>query len=301
MVLNFVLCHRFHGATALALLLNNHSQVSSLGDMLPSSEFDQSCACGNTVSKCPFWQMMEHKFQPMRQFALRTMYPSSPQLSGNPTANNAIVKMLSLAALYTSGHIWRLGGGAAGRFIDFYIEFVDTVNEYNNTSVFINGVKSLTSVLAIKSILGDQVQVNLIHLIRDPRGFYCSENRDDPNIGIEESAKRWNTYHTRVINFVQPLCNARYLSIRYEDLCEQPAMTIEQIFDFVGVEHQNVFRPPSTNHLIGNAAKGQFDGTLRQSIKWRQTLSKAEQERCLVSSQPMSRKFGYSVDSVPFK
>ena len=31
----FVVCPSFHGATLLALLLNNHSQISALGDMLP--------------------------------------------------------------------------------------------------------------------------------------------------------------------------------------------------------------------------------------------------------------------------
>jgi hypothetical protein len=31
----FVVCPSYQGATLLALLLNNHSQISALGDMLP--------------------------------------------------------------------------------------------------------------------------------------------------------------------------------------------------------------------------------------------------------------------------
>src|SRR5918911_1327506 len=51
----FVVCPPFHGATLLALLLNNHSQISALGDMLPLRDRNQLCACGQPSRKCDFW------------------------------------------------------------------------------------------------------------------------------------------------------------------------------------------------------------------------------------------------------
>lgn len=297
MDLNFVLCPRFHGATTLALLLNNHAKVSSLADMFPSSEFDQSCGCGNKVSQCPFWGLVERKFRPMSHDTSRSLYPSWPQLMDQTSINDNMVNMISLVALYTTPRIWQASGRGAERFIEFYIDFMRTINEYSNTSIFVNGRKSLKSVLAIKSVLGDRAQINIIHLVRDPRGFYCSENKDDPDIGIEESARRWRSYHGRVIKFVKPVCNARYLPVRYEDLCEQPKSTMAKVFEFIGVEYENVFHPSVIHHLVGHASKDRFDGTLHQSLRWTNELSDREQERCLAVTQPVSERFGYKMVS----
>lgn len=53
--LNFVLYPSFHGVALLALLLNNHSKISCLGDTIPTRKFDQVCSCGKKVSVCEFW------------------------------------------------------------------------------------------------------------------------------------------------------------------------------------------------------------------------------------------------------
>jgi len=291
--LNFVLCPRFHGATALGLLLNNHSKVSSLGDMFPSSEFDQSCGCGKNVSQCPFWQLLERKFAAMLNRGPGVLYPAWPRVLGRRSVNDALVNTTTLLALHTTPRVWRLLGGGPERFIGFYLDFVRTVNEYNDTSVFVNGQKSLKAVLALKSILGDRARVNIVHLVRDPRGFHCSEKKADPDIGVDDSARRWHSYHRRVTRLVRPLANAGYLAVRYEDLCKQPEPTMTKVFDFLGVEYQDVSRPPSLHHLVGHKSKGQFDGTLSQNLTWQKALSEREQEQCLALTRPLSEELGY--------
>ena len=261
--------------------------------MFPSSEFDQSCGCGRKISRCPFWQMIERQFPSFRRGNSRSLYPVWPQLLDRRSVNDAVVQAVSLVALHTSPQIWRILGRGAGHFAEFYVDFVSTVNEYNGSLVFVNGQKSLRSVLAIKSILGDRASFNIIHLFRDPRGSYCSEREADRNIDIDESAKRWHVYHRRVTRLVRPLVDARYLAIRYEDLCEEPESTMGKVFDFIGVEYQDVFRPASVHHLVGHRSKDRFDGTLRQSLKWRSSLSAAQQARCLELTRPESNLLGY--------
>ena len=293
MELNFVLCPRFHGATALALLLNNHSGVSSLGDMFPSGEFDQSCGCGNKVSHCPFWHSIALRFPDMRQPGSRSLYPCWPRCLTRNDANSAVTSAMSLVSLRTTPSAWRLLGDAGGKFIRFYLDFVNAVNEYHGASVFVNGQKSLRSVLAIKSILGDRARIRIIHLFRDPRAFHCSEKASDSSIDLDDSARRWCAYHRRVQGLVCRLTEASYLAVRYEDLCEQPASTMEKLFEFIGAGYQDVFRPPSLHHVVGHRSKDRFDGTLRQSMTWRNALSVREQERCLTLTQPESEQLGY--------
>ena len=293
MNLYFVLCPRFHGATTLGLLLNNHSRVSSLGDMFPSSEFDQSCGCGLKVSQCPFWAMIGHKFPSFRRSNAGSLYPLWPQLIDRWSGNDALVRAVSLTSLHTTPGVWKLFGSGARRFAEFYVDFVAAVNEYNGSTVFVNGQKSLRSVLAIKSILGDNARINIIHLTRDPRGAFCSESETDGTIDVTTFAKRWRQYHRRVARYMRPLLDAKYLAIRYEDLCEQPEPTMGKVFDFIGVGYESVFRPAPVHHLVGHRSKDRFDGTLRQSLKWKNSLSAAQQVRCLELTRPESTLLGY--------
>src|ERR1700675_4464699 len=74
----FVVCPSYQGATLLALLLNNHSQISALGDTIPMRKWDPVCACGRRVSECDFWQTVSNSLDTSRFSSLRTLLPPMP-------------------------------------------------------------------------------------------------------------------------------------------------------------------------------------------------------------------------------
>jgi hypothetical protein len=154
----------------------------------------------------------------------------------------------------------------------------------------------MKTVLAIKSILGRRANIHIIHLYRDPRGFYCSEKKSDVGMTIERSAKRWLSYHRRVTRIVKPLCKARYLAVRYEDLCDHPEATMQKVFAFIGVEYEDVFHPSGEHHLLGNSSMERFDGTMRKSEKWREELTPDSQAAILSATNPLAQQMGYRDD-----
>lgn len=291
---NFVLCHRFHGATVLALLLNNHTEISCLGDQFPRSDRRHVCGCGVDVNACEFWRLVESRYGTLKANRAPTMYPIYPRLCRNFKLNEKLVETTALASLASGPFLWRLFGRQADTFIKFYLDFVTTVNEFNGTSVYVNGRKSILSALAIRSILGEEARLNVIHLFRDPRGFCASERRVDPHLGVAVTARRWKTYHNRVIRILNPLCKARYVSIRYEDLCARPEETMAKIFEFLGVGYQDVLFAPGVHHTLGNQSMRRFDGTLHQSLKWCERLTPEEQEKVLAVTRPLSATMGYT-------
>lgn len=299
MNLYFVLAPSFHGATALAQLLNNHSNVSCLGDTTPRTEYDQTCGCGSKVSACEFWQYIGGRFAEYRLSFPHRMYPISPVLARNRAADEALVQTLSVAALLTTSRLWAVAAGAAERYLQFYEQFIEAVNAWNGTSVYVSGQKKLQQVVAIKSILGERVTINVIHLIRDPRGFACSERRVTPGRSVEVSARRWVRYHNRVLRMVRPLCRANYLGVRYEDLCREPESTMRRIFGFIGVEYENTFFPPVDSHMMGSRASQTFTGRLRESETWKKILQREEQLRCLEMTRALSTRYGYGDQVIP--
>lgn len=291
--LYFVLAPNSHGATVLAQLLNNHSDVSCLGDTMPRTEYDQICGCGSKVSACEFWRYIGERFADYRLPFPHRMYPRSPYLSDNLVVEEALVQGLSVAALMTTRRLWGLAGGAAERYVRFYREFVEAVNEWNGTSVYVSGQKSLQQVVAIKSILGRDAAINIIHLIRDPRGFACSDRRLKPEHTAEVSARNWLNYHRRVLRLVKPLCRANYIAVRYEDLCHESEATMRRLFEFVGVEYEDPFFQPRNSHMMGSRASQTFTGNLQERETWRSVLDPREQQTCLELTRPLSEHYGY--------
>ena len=289
----FVLAPNSHGATVLAHLLNNHSAVSCLGDTMPRTEYDQNCGCGSKVSACEFWRYIGVRFADSRLSFPHRMYPRGPYLSDNLAIEDALVQSLSLAALLTTRGLWQLAGGAAEKYVRFYREFIKAVNEWNGASIYISGQKSLQQVLAIKSILGRDAKISIIHLVRDPRGYACSDRRLKPENTVKTSARNWFSYHSRVLRVVRPLCRAEYLAVRYEDLCLEPEATMRRLFDFVGVEYQDPFFQPRNSHLMGSRANRTFTGKLQHSETWRSILAPDEQRMCLQLTMPLSERYGY--------
>ena len=69
-----------------------------------------------------------------------------------------------------------------------------------------------------------------------------------------------------------------------------------QVCRFLGADAHTVCGPvafPEKNHVLGNTSRLDFDGTIRQSLAWQETLS-AEDERILLSrTRPLSEACGY--------
>ena len=79
---NFVLCPSFHGASLLAILLNNHSKIISLGDTIPTRKTaDFSCSCGRLIENCTFWSHIEDTQRKYNHSHSEHIAPLLPKLS----------------------------------------------------------------------------------------------------------------------------------------------------------------------------------------------------------------------------
>jgi hypothetical protein len=104
-----------------------------------------------------------------------------------------------------------------------------------------------------------------LHWMRDGRDMAFSENQQQvkkhgdtvltgPHAELKKQARSialWSTVNTWAADFGEQQMPGRYLRMRFEDLCERPAETVERLYDFFGLEGDveeaaAQVRPPDT-------------------------------------------------------
>ena len=144
--------------------------------------------------------------------------------------------------------------------------------------------------------IGAGVPVKVVHLVRDPRGFYYSWRNNVGPASPKEIGRRWATQHAGIEALAAVAPNIRVYRVRYEDLCKDPQTVMERIFDFLGVPRENVLGPPRypvKHHLMGNKMLFSFDGTVRLDTQWRAVLSPSEQGLVARAAGSAIVRYGY--------
>ena len=291
---NFVLSPSFHGASLLAILLNNHSKIISLGDTIPTRKTeDFSCSCGSLVKGCTFWRRIEDT---QRQYN----YPRSEHIA-------PLLPDLSLSAIERINRlnehfqkffsIWNFFPQKSRSFRKSVKAFHAETTSFHRKKVFIDGTKDINRCLCIKHIVSDKIRV--IHLIRDPRAYITSLRRNFPKIENHSTlgSEMWKGFHGTVLQSFTGVDNCKYLPVFYENLSLQPRSEMKRIFNFLDLGEENVLSPPKKpHHIIGNRMITKFSGNIKQDSEWKRIMRLDEQEAILKRCDPIASLFHYRLE-----
>lgn len=288
----------YHSSTLLAQLLNNHPDISCLGDTLPHRRVypNQTCGCGEKVADCPFWQEVNRRLDSDRFAHCDHMIPAYPQVVRSWRLNPYLARGLTAAALLMGPGVWKVAETSSREFLESFLLYGEVVCELQGTRVFVNSHKSLTSLLAFRSLLQSRAEIRILHLIRDPRGYFLSERKQDAKVSPRASARRWLLYHQRVARMQRYAVPGGYMRVLYEDLCREGEATMAKVCTLLGVDVLPLCRPtvhPEKDHVLGNVTRFAFDGQIRPSLTWMDEVSKADQEEILRVTKPLSEELGY--------
>ncbi len=97
--------------------------------------------------------------------------------------------------------------------------------------------------------------VNFIHLVRDPRGWFFSEQRRNP-MSLEQGLERWSSHFHATQTYLQQTGHP-HLLLSYDELCLAPTQSLTKLSAFLGVryslEHYETWSKPH-HGLGGNGA-----------------------------------------------
>lgn len=293
---NFILCPSFHGATLLGLLLNAHSKVTSLGDTLPKRQhLDYFCSCEQRIQECAFWQTIMERVRTDRFPEEQFMLPIRARLHPDSEVNERLNLRLIKAARRFGPWVWRLRWRAAVEFRDMNLQLFRQACTLMGTEVFVDK-SDIVRFAILRSVVYPQ-RVRVIHLTRDPRGYFFSMQKNrTPKWPLDRIVEKWVSAHSTVHGY-QSLAGVAYLRVRYEDLCADPQTTLGRIFEFLGVDEEDVLQTlrdgTAEHHLIGNRMLRSFDGSIRLDTRWRETISGQRQAEVVARCGAWAKTFGY--------
>jgi hypothetical protein len=296
------------GTTLLDLLLGSLPGAFSLGEFVRMwyklSLPDQFCGCGQPFPECPFWTAVARDtvggFESLD--AARLQRFERRMALGKYLIGLRFPRFLPARIRAEVRQDAELRGalyhGAAER---------------SGARVLVDSSKHLHNLLIMRQVPG--IKLKVVYLIRDSRAFANSWTRTKTEVvdgrvvhtvpvrSARYSARNWA--RQRVRDRILLAGTGGFLRVRYEDVCRDPAGTVQRIMKFAGhPEMARAFDPtnivPAGNHTVsGNPMRhGTEPITVRLDDGWLREMSKADQRAVTWRTLPWLLWYRYAG---PFK
>jgi hypothetical protein len=257
------------------------------------------CACGTLFRECEFWNYLATRTQslghPVNVFETN-FWNTHLRLSRNRVINAMLVRSLGWDLLndLRDAAVGRVGW-ARKAIADMgwnTWSLASAVLERTGKSVFVDTARDHQRPKYL--LMHPLFDLKVIHLIRDPRGNSASIMKHT-GADAATAARQWRHYNAEAARVRRYLPQGSWLSLRYEDLCADPAGVLDKISDFLGVDRSGTQSGPTDrdNHIIGNRMRLTGIGEIREDRSWESRLNGADLAVMARIAGPTSRSLGY--------
>lgn len=310
------------GSTLLAMLLNSHPAVCTVGELKITALGDVQryrCSCGALIRACPFWSGVSADLRaagvdfeigrpgthfgaiesPLARRLLRPLYRGgsfewlrdaalacTPGWRGFLAATQARNAALIGSVLARSGKQVIVDSSKIGMRLKYLLR---------NPALDVRVVR----------VRRDGRAVALTYM--DPEHFADASNpalrgggsgasRDAERLDAAAAAREWLRSNEEAEALLAGLAPERRLEVSYEGLCADTEGTLRRIFGFLGVDPA-AERPPfraAVHHVIGNGMRLDSSSEVRLDERWREALSTQDLAVFDAVAGAMNRRLGYA-------
>lgn len=303
------------GSTILDLFLGQHPQVQSAGELCNIVKDGwlrkELCSCRLPVPQCPLWS----------EVIARWTTHSGVRLEDYERLRSLVEEeRRTLWQMFrrASPEQIELGCKVHGNFLTYAqwtAGLYRALSEVTGKPLVLDSSKNPARALALTLIAQrlDLIDLDLIHLVRDVRGFAWSNKksfrsgqepgvtRDIPARPIGKSALVWIIVNTLADWVRRRHETNRRLILRYEDFVADPVNTVLQLAGFLGVSPRpwidllGSAQPLKPGHVVaGNRLRMQTQITLRPDIEWQTGLAASQQHILWLLAGWKARAYGYT-------
>jgi hypothetical protein len=299
--INFVymLSHSFSGSTLLSFLLGAHPQIATIGEMLIAEGIDWEtfvCSCGRVIKDCPFFTAVSREMA-ARGIPFDVLRPDLDFLQSEGLARRVLAAEprgpVLEAAREAALRLLPAARHALARTLDRNQAAVEVMTGLQGGRAFVDSSKRPGRLLHLRRIPSFDVRV--IHLVRDPRAVACSSMK---NVGrtAEQGARSWMDMAGLAERIRRRFPDERWLTLRYEDLCQNPDAALDRVCRFIGVTPG--FRVPDfrafEHHIIGNRMRLSGTSEIRLDERWKTTLTPDQIREVDGIAGETARQYGYT-------
>lgn len=296
------------GTTVLDRLLGEMPEYASIGELRDVADGmplrSHRCSCGSVLPDCPLWgaiipgAMQSVGVDERRLHELRSS-----------TSRQRHLFRLGLA------HRRRQSPGAVPGYLRFLFTVYESVVARSGRPAVVDSSKSPSDALLLAA--HPDVDLHVIHLVRDPRGPAYSWSRPKPDPGKggastsvihpATSSRKWLETNAAIELFLRPALGERYQLVRYEDLTREPSLELRRIARRLGSdpgmlpfggEREVSLRP---GHTLGGNPMRFCHGplVLAPDLRWVQEMRPADRRAATVPALPLLGRYGYSAFGPP--
>jgi hypothetical protein len=269
------------GSTLLDLLLNNSKWVQSLGEVHKLSLYartEGSCTCGLPVSQCPFWLKVaaevarKKKINASAEEVLKTYDPMMDKVRFFSDVLEKFSLSLGIRSFYRRG-IYYVSGKhqqAAENSLRWY----EAIREATGCPVIIDSTKDPRRLKIL--YLNAPELTRIIYMVRDGRAVAASHIRR-LGVSMKKAAKTWLRANRRALWAMRGIEPEKIKRVHYEDLCRQPKTVMRDVYDFVGLPHEDtkpVLDKADAHNIGGNPMRfRKNEKNIQLDERWRNEIS----------------------------
>lgn len=286
------------GSTVLDRVLGELDGWHSCGE-LQQIWVGFTCACGASISECPFWGPLLDEVLPRH---------------GLDYARAGGLRRTVLgSSVWTLGPIVRVhrrgsDGEAARRYAALAADLYRTVARATGARVLVDSSKRGLDAYLLARLA--ELDLYVVHLVRDPRANAYSRRRQVrgvatdhylPTTGPVRASLGWLRRNALIDVLVRPGQGNRFSRLRYEDFCADPRGSVEDLCRLVGEERsplpftgeRTVPLPPG--HLpAGNPLRaGSGELTVALDDEWTTRMGRRARLTAAAVALPLMRRYGY--------
>ncbi len=319
--LAYILAASHSGSTLLAMLLNAHPDVCSVGELKATSLGDAEryrCSCGEFIRRCSFWRRVSEGMA-RRGIDFDIAAAGTHFGAGGSAYIARLLRPLHRGRLFEAARDVALRLSPAWRREYPRVQrrnaaLAETLCELTGARVVVDSSKVG---LRLKYLLRNRdLDVKVIRLIRDGRavaltytdpasfadavdpalrGGGTGGDRRAERLSLAEAAREWRRSNEEAEEIVRGMDASRCIEVRYESVCSDTAATLCRLWGFLGVDPSRGtgdFRS-AEHHVLGNGMRLDATSEIRLDERWRTALSWADLATFDAVAGELNCRYGY--------
>ena len=318
----YILAASHSGSTLLAMLLGSHPDVCTVGEMKHTSIGDVNryrCSCGALIRECAFWNAVTDDVR-SQGIAFEVGRGLTDFATHAPDAAKRLLKPLH------RGRALELVRDAGLACVPGWRQHYAAVQQRNAALAAAVCRRSGRRILVDSSKIGVRLKfllrnprfdVRIVRLVRDGRavaltymdpalyadatnperrGGGLGGSREAERLPLERAAHEWRRSNEEAAQLLRTVSRDRWLELRYEDLCADPAATLARAFTFAGVDPSKASTEFRTceHHVVGNGMRLDATSEIRLDARWRTALGQNDLARFETVAGDLNRALGYA-------
>ena len=320
----YILGASHSGSTLLALLLNAHPDVTTMGESAPSNIGDidtYRCSCGKIFNECLFWKSVtgrmreDHPDFSLDNFGTRFELPLNPVIHHFLRFEHRRVLFESLrdTVLHLSPH-WRQ---SQRNIMARCYDLASAVLAESGGRIFIDSSKLAHRLKFL--LLIPELNIKVIHLVRDGRAVALTYMRPDEfadskepalrkggrgmegaatadALPMKQAANEWCCCLRSAEYVLAGLEKSQWIQVHYEELCNDIEGTLGRLYNFLGANSGSTVADLHSveHHILGNGMRLNTTFNVSLDERWKSVLTEGELHIFDREASKVNRRYGYA-------